>query len=478
MALLINTNIQSLNAQRNLNKTLSPLQKAMQRLSSGLRINSAKDDAAGLSIATRMSSQIRGLNQAIRNSNDAISLVQTAEGAIDEITNALQRVRELAVQAANATNTAVDRGALDLEAQQLLAEVDRIAIQTQFNNQTLLDGTLGTKAYQVGAYAGQTISVSITTGLKVSQVGSVAEQTGSALAGNAIGDNEVYINDVEIAQSQAGSEAGQADTSAYAIAQAISTSGITGLTATALTGTKTSTTASVGVDFSAAAETYTLVINGVTIVDLTSTDATSEDLTQSELVDQINLYSPQTGVTATVNGSDIELTTADGRNIDLTGTDDSGIGGGSVAFDDATSVITYGSIKLSSSANIEVNDTNNRLGFGAGTTTISALGSLASADVLSVDNSNTTMQRIDSALSVVANLRAELGAINNRFESTISNLSNMVENVTAACSRIMDADFAAETANLTKAMILQQAGISVLAQANTLPQNVLALLQG
>ncbi|PIW22790.1 MAG: hypothetical protein COW32_02710, partial [Candidatus Aquicultor secundus] len=213
MPLVINTNIQSLNAQRNLSKTLMPLQTAMQRLSSGMRINSAKDDAAGLAIAVRMNSQMKGLTQAVRNANDAVSLVQTAEGAIDEMTNALQRIRELAVQSANASNTALDRGATDKEVQQLVAEVDRIATQTQFNNQTLLDGTLGSKAFQVGANAGQTISVALAQGLKAGQIGQIADSTATAATSEAIvGSDNIQINDNKIIATVAGG-AGQTTSS-------------------------------------------------------------------------------------------------------------------------------------------------------------------------------------------------------------------------------------------------------------------------
>ncbi|GAB4387906.1 MAG: flagellin [Thermodesulfovibrionales bacterium] len=485
MALIINTNIQSLNAQRNLSKTLSPLETAMKRLSSGLRINSAKDDAAGLSIATRMSSQVRGLNQAIRNANDAISLVQTTEGAIDEITNALQRVRELAVQSANASNTSVDRGALDLEAQQLLAEVDRIATQTQFNNQTLLDGTLGSKSYQVGAYAGQTISVSITTGLKLTQIGQIAEATGSAVTTNALsnGGMTIAIGDgdaISIGASEDGTGAGQDDYSAYAKAEAIRAAGISGLTVTAQNSVE-ETTAFADITGAAADDTYTLTVNGVTVYDALNINGVT--LTAGDVAAQINLYSSDTGVSASVDATSgkITLSTTDGRNIsvqeDFAGTTGlSGVGLDDSIAGEGSAVETRGTITLSATENITLTGSYADIGHSA--TILRDSTTLSSIDVKSVTNANTTMKRIDSALSAVANLRAELGAINNRFESTISNLSNVVENVTAARSRIMDADFAAETANMTKALILQQAGISILSQANSLPQNVLALLQG
>ena len=478
MPLVINTNIQSLNAQRNLNKTLMPLQTAMQRLSSGLRINSAKDDAAGLAVAVRMNSQIKGLTQAYRNANDAVSLVQTAEGAIDEMTNALQRIRELAVQSANASNTALDRSATDKEVQQLIQEVDRIATQTQFNNQTLLDGTLGTKAFQIGANAGQTINVSLNQGLKSTQIGQIATDTGVAVSTTNIVDDSVYVNSTEVALSVAGSEAGQLADSAYAKAMAINSSGISGVTATTNATTNTNTNA-FGVTLDDVADHYKLEINGVNVYEHTG----AVTVTQSELVDTINVYASQTGVTAEVTGGSIKLTAADGRNIDIVSTE---LTAGSVANSYAyaasaagTIIKGRGTLTLSSSTNIDINDAGNRLGFGAGTSTITVdtTQNLSAVQVTDVDKSNDAINRVDSALNVISNMRADLGAILNRFTSTMSNLSNVLENITAAHSRIMDADFASETANITKAQILQQAGISVLAQANSLPQNVLTLLR-
>jgi len=475
MPLVINTNIQSLNAQRNLSKTLMPLQTAMQRLSSGMRINSAKDDAAGLAIAVRMNSQMKGLTQAVRNANDAVSFVQTAEGAIDEMTNALQRIRELAVQSANASNTALDRGATDKEVQQLVAEVDRIATQTQFNNQTLLDGTLGSKAFQVGANAGQTISVALAQGLKAGQIGQIADSTATTATSVAIvGGDNIQINDNKIIATVAGG-AGQTTSSAWSVANAINASGVSGVTATAVTGTTTSNVANKGIDFAAAADAYELDINGVTVFNYTATAAfTTEGLTQQQLIDRINMYSSQTGVGAALNGTNIGLTAADGRDI---GVDVTVTAGATAAFNaDST---THGFIELSSSDDIKITgDASNKLGFGAGATTITKdAQTLSNIDVKTVTGANNTMKRIDSALNVISNMRADLGAVLNRFQSTTANLSNVLENITAAHSRIMDADFAAETANITKAQILQQAGISVLAQANTLPQNVLTLLR-
>jgi len=473
MPLIVNTNIQSLNAQRNLSKTLTPLQTAMQRLSSGLRINSAKDDAAGLAIATRMDSQMRGIEQAIRNANDAVSLVQTAEGAIDEMTNALQRMRELSVQSANGSNTALDRQATDQEVQQLIQEIDRISTQTQFNSQTLLDGTLGTKAFQVGANAGQTINVTMSQSLRSNAIGQIATATGAVTAATwADGGLTVAIGSapaVSITGPVADATITQRSTdSAWAKAQAINTSGVAGLTVTA-TNAQTNrlgdTTAGTG-------QTYTLTVNDVSIY--AATDISSAVISASAIAAQINLYSTQTGVSAAYDSGsgNVTLTAADGRNI-ITA---QSFGGGASGGLNAALVGTLrGSVSLSASDNITMTGAFASLGLGA--TIAKDSSTISGITVQSADAANDAMKRIDSALSVISSTRATLGATLNRFSSTTSNLSNVLENITAAHSRIMDADFAAESANITKSQILQQAGISVLAQANTSTQSVLALLQ-
>ena len=473
MPLIVNTNIQSLNAQRNLSKTLTPLQTAMQRLSSGLRINSAKDDAAGLTIATRMDSQMRGIEQAIRNANDAVSLVQTAEGAIDEMTNALQRMRELSVQSANGSNTAFDRQATDQEVQQLIQEIDRISTQTQFNSQTLLDGTLGTKAFQVGANAGQTINVTMSQSLRSNAIGQIATATGAVTAATwADGGLTVAIGSapaVSITGPVADATITQRSTdSAWAKAQAINTSGVAGLTVTA---TNAQTNLLAGTTTSAG-QTYTLTVNDVPIY--TTADIGNAAISASAIAAQINLYSTQTGVSAAYDSGsgNVTLTAADGRNI-ITA---QSFGGGASGGLNAALVGTLrGSVSLSASDNITMTGAFASLGLGA--TIAKDSSTISGITVQSADAANDAMKRIDSALSVISSTRATLGATLNRFSSTTSNLSNVLENITAAHSRIMDADFAAESANITKSQILQQAGISVLAQANTSTQSVLALLQ-
>ncbi len=384
MALTINTNLFSLNAQRNLTNSQGPLGTALQRLSSGLRINSAKDDAAGLAISARFTTQIRGINQAVRNANDGISLAQTAEGALDEVTNNLQRIRELAVQSRNATNSATDRAALNTEAQQLKSEIDRVATATSFNGVKLLDGSFSSQVFQVGANVGETITIASITNAQTSQLGS------------------------------------------YSFAQ------VTGNAATAFT----------------AITAGDLTINGVSVGAIgADTNAANR---ASSISAAINSYASQTGVYATI-------LSASPTQVVLTNS-------GSVP---ATPNIIIALAGTASTATT---------GLTAATTTASTAAGFAALDISSAGGADTAMSAMDAALSAVNTARANLGAIQNRFTSVVANLQSTSENLIASRSRILDADYAAETAQLTKSMIVQQAGISVLSQANTIPQSVLALL--
>ncbi len=505
MALTINTNVASLNAQRNLGRSQGLLNQSLERLSTGLRINSAKDDAAGLAISERFTTQIRGLNQAVRNANDGISLAQTAEGALGELTNNLQRIRELAVQSANATNSASDRAALDQEVQQRLAEIDRIATQTAFNDQTLLDGTFGNAAFQVGANVGQTISVTLNTSLRTLSIGKTADYVGgtafdSSLAvgqqatgvdGSAIGSGELTIAigagqaSAVVASVAEGASAGLTASSAQAKAKALNSSGISGLTATANT---TAVFDFATVDDAA----YNLTINGQAIY--TARDFSTTNLTGTDFVTAINANGSATGVTASFDSaaSKVTLAAADGRdiiiaeadiaaatNVGLGITDDTLNNSVNDALDltaNATATVV-GSIRLTASEQLVIGGTTPaRIGF-TGTTLALGASALNTASVTTVANANTSINRVDAALNSVSSLRSQFGAIQNRFESTIANLQSVSENLAAARGRIQDADFAAETAALTKAQILQQAGVSVLAQANAQPQLALSLLQ-
>jgi flagellin len=480
MSFTINTNVASLNAQRNLSSSQSSLATALQRLSSGLRINSAKDDAAGLAISQRFTTQINGLNQAVRNANDGISLSQTAESALDELTNNLQRIRELAVQSANATNSASDRAALDAEVQQRTAEISRIATQTTFNGLRVLDGTAGSSVFQVGANVGDTISVNFSQGVRSNQIGQIATSTGTAVTNAALAAGDVSIQVgtgavVNVGATAAGTGAGQGADSAYAKVQAVNAAGISGLTASAAS---TVTGAFSNITNGDAAGTYNLAINGVAIYSGTGNVAAAGTLSGSDIATQVNLYSSQTGVVATVNGGNLTLTSNDGRNIAVTQTLTLGGTGGSGTGADGTLVATTrGTVTLAANQNITVGGGGiAKIGFTAGSIALDTQ-TLANVNVNSAVNANTAIQRIDAALTTVSSLRSNFGAVQNRFQSTISNLQAVSENLSASRSRIQDADYAQETANLTRAQVLQQAGVAILAQANAAPQSVLSLLK-
>ncbi|MGI9263092.1 MAG: flagellin [Woeseiaceae bacterium] len=482
MALTINTNVASLNAQRNLNRSQGLLNQSLERLSTGLRINSAKDDAAGLAISERFTTQIRGLNQAVRNASDGISLSQTAESALGELTNNLQRIRELAVQSANATNSASDRAALDAEVQQRIAEIDRISSQTAFNNQKVLDGSFGTAAFQIGANVGETISVTLNTGVGAGQIGQIAEGTSdTALTATALtaGGLTVKIGSADavgVGASVDGGGAGQEADSAFAKAAAVNAAGVPGLSATAQNSIEEGTAFDT-VTLDAAAETYSLAVNGVTVYSAAYSTA-DITITAANVADQVNLFTGETGVSATVDATSGALTfsTSDGRNIEVA---DTIVGSTNTGVDTSVQAqVNRGTITLSATDNITLGGTQeDRIGFDADETITKDTVTISAVNVLDVDGANNALKRIDSALTAVSGLRSQFGAIQNRFESTIANLQAVSENLAASRGRIQDADFAAETASLTKAQILQQAGVSVLSQANAQPQLALSLLQ-
>ncbi len=464
MAQTINTNIASMTAQRNLNSSQSSLTTSLQRLSSGLRINSAKDDAAGLAISERFTSQVRGLMQAARNANDGISLAQTAEGALKEVSNNLQRIRELSVQSANGTNSASDRAALQTEVSQLVAEIDRVASQTTFNDIKLLDGTFSNKAFQIGANAGETINVASITSSRTGDLGAALTSTvtsGAVTGGLTAGD--LLINGVDV-----GTVAGDAKTIA---AQINSLSGAN------VTASANSLTVA-GSSMTGAALTGTITVNGVSTASVTTTGTEATD--RALVVDAINAISAATGVTAVNTGADstgVELVAVDGRNVThsfstLTAAA-TGVGAAGTARSTLTLTGTTSSgIALTGAAETSAGFTDNQ------TVAASLTGTAISAtDVSTVTGANAAIASVDAALSTINSTRATLGAIQNRFESVVSSLQERSENLSAARSRIQDADFAMETANLTRSQILQQAGTAMLAQANSLPQNVLSLLR-
>lgn len=473
---MINTNVASLNAQRNLGSTSGAVSTALQRLSSGLRINSAKDDAAGLAISERFTSQINGLNQAARNANDGISLAQTAEGDLVQIGNNLQRMRELSVQSANGTNSQSDRDALNSEAAQLIAEIDRVASNSSFNGVKLLDGTFSSQQFQVGANAtaNDRVTVSSITSARTTALGAsyAATVTSSAVNSTAISAGNVTINGVAVIDSITdGVSTASATASAKAKATAINaTSGTGGVVATAVTdlaGGTTGTTAGTG----------TLTINGVTTATITlgATAATN----RTAVAAGINAISAATGVVATDDGTGIDLRAADGRNIVHSFTQASG------TFDATNSGVgaaatTLGTLTLTRTGAGGITAGGTVAIVGSPTTTASTQTGTAVSqlDISSVTGANTAIASLDAALTTINSTRATLGAIQNRFESVVSSLQVTSENLSASRSRIRDADFAKETAALTRAQVLQQAGTAMLAQANQLPQQVLQLLRG
>ena len=489
MASTINTNINSLTAQRNLGMSQASLSTSIQRLSSGLRINSAKDDAAGLAISERFGSQVRGLNQAVRNANDGISLSQTAEGALKASTDILQRVRELSVQSANATNSASDRQALQAEVGQLVAELDRISQTTEFNGSRLLDGSFGTQQFQVGANANQTI-VAATANLRTNVYGNNQVQAaGGAGTLAAAGSNSTTAGTLAINGALgSASVTVAANSSAKVNADLITAQeGNTGVSATART--------ELSLAF-ATAGAYTLTLqsdNTVTQAISFSLSAVATASGLSSAVAAINDQSSKTGVTASLNsaGTAVVLTNASGNDISVSDTAVANAGNVTVQKLDSAGASSGASAVLTADMNAATATVvgyitlDGEKSFAADVTTSNILASdvgstlkkVSDLDVTTFAKATDALKTVDSALAFVSGARAKLGALQSRFETTIANLEVTSENLSASRSRIVDADFAKETANLSRAQILQQAGTAMVAQANQLPQGVLALLR-
>jgi flagellin len=472
MSLTINTNINSLVAQNNLATNQASLATTMQRLSSGLRINSAKDDAAGLSIAERMTAQINGSNQAARNANDGISLAQTAEGDLSQISSNLQRMRVLAVQSANGTNSASDRAALDNEVQALSSEIDRVAQSSSFNGVHLLDGSFTAQNFQVGANstANDSITIAAIASARTSALGGYTTAVVGGFTTAAIASGDVVLNGVTVGASVATTTPGQSAASAYSIANAINAvSGQSGVTATAV-----ATTVAGGIPstFGAIAGGGTFTVNGVAVGAIAAGGAAPAQ--GANVAAAINLISGQTGVTAAAAASGaVTLTAADGRDIAL--------GAGWAVADSGltASATTHGKVNLASTGSAGITVAGATLASAGLTaaTTLATASYVSSMNVLTATSASAALGTIDGALSTVNASRASLGAIQNRFTSVVASLQTTAQNLTASVSRIQDADFAAETANLSRSQILQQAGTAMVAQANQQPQGVLALLR-
>ena len=495
---VVNTNVASLNGQRTLGATGTVLNQAIARLSSGLRINSAKDDAAGLAISQRMTAQIRGLNQAARNANDGVSISQVAEGALGEIGNMLQRMRELGVQMANDSNTASDRLSAQKEFSQLNSEIDRIGRQTQFNGKAVLDGTFTAQQFQVGAYATQTINVSIndsrSTAIGAYTAGS-NDNIGAAIArGASAGANGVAAQTITVG-GPVGSAAVSitANSTAKAVSDQVNAqAGSTGVTATA------STEAVISNMDSNAVGAITFTLTGRSSAAISASVATTTDL--GNLADAINANAAATGVTATLSADKAAITLAqeDGYDIkidDLNGGATSGspsvfnVGGkgnaGAVTLEDTQygggvtdSTTIAGKVNYASTGAFTLTASTGTTLVGGSGASAASLSAVSTAKLDTRVNAQSAITTLDGAITFVNDLRATLGATQARFESAVSNLQSTSQNVASARSRVQDADFAQETANLSRGQILQQAGTAMLTQANALPQSVLSLLRG
>ncbi|AMR66921.1 MULTISPECIES: flagellin [Pseudomonadaceae] len=539
MALTVNTNVASLNTQRNLNTSSKGLDTSLQRLSTGFRINSAKDDAAGLQISNRLTSQINGLNVATRNANDGISLSQTAEGALQQSTGILQRMRDLALQSANGSNGATERAALQGEVSQLQQELNRIADTTSFGGRKILDGTFGSQSFQVGANAFETISVSIGAA-SASRIGanrfnsSVAAGTASqaGISASSVADyTAMTATDIGFASSPADSSGltlkGKLGTASVALANGTSArelanavnnvAGSTGITADARTvvrlqntggGAFTNTQTAGNISFTLYGSNNAKEGDGVSI-----SVAMQDWGDLSGLADAINKETGRTGISAQVlndgtlemtseNGDDIGITeynaeavaddgtsttvTAEMQNmafngdngLDDTNSDASDTVGAVAALTGAgNGAVATGQVRFESADAFEVENFDSIDGGNQAASVFSTLEAVDEVDISTAVGAQNALGIISAAISNIDSQRAQLGAVQNRFDNTIANLQNISENASAARSRIRDTDFAAETSELTKNQILQQAGTAILAQANQLPQAVLSLLQ-
>jgi flagellin len=467
MALIINTNLSALNAQRNLSQTQSGLESAVRRLSTGLRINSAADDAAGLAISDRLTAQIRGLNQAVRNANDGVSMLQTADGSLQEISNLLQRARELAVQSANDSTNSSDRQSLNSEVSQIVAELDRLANTVQFNNKKLLDGTFSNQQLQIGANANQTVSFSIAS-VQTNALGAKV-LAGNAMSSTGFADftatSTITINGIAITLG--------AQTTIDGVINAINAK--TGDTkATAVKNSQTVVTDTGFVALTTAGATQTLTINGVAI-SLTTGNADAA----SSFVNTVNKFSNQTGVVAATNSVGITFTRASGGDISISETSAS-VGVGDAVASTASRTFNAGftiTVDLGESLTVASSSTATAIGFTTGVVTTTPTSKQISAlNIATASGANDAIQTIDFALNQLNKIRGDLGALQNRLTSAISSLQVASENLSAARSRIRDADVAQETAELTRTQILTQAGVAVLAQANQLPSVALSLL--
>ena len=493
MAITVNTNVTGMTAQRNLNQSSNALATSMERLATGSRINSAKDDAAGLQISNRLNSQVNGLGVAMKNASDGISIAQTAEGAMNESTNILQRMRDLSLQSANGTNSADDRKAIQKEVSALQSELTRIAETTSFGGQKLIDGSFGSRTLQVGANSNETIDLSLRN-VAANAIGSNRIDLSMGAAGPGLGAAEAgaSTNSSVLTGLQVNGKAiSPADNSAKSIAQAINTqSSITGVSAEA----RTSAQLSLGGTKPAGEYSFELKGSNTNAVTVSANLSNTDDLTA--FADSINAKSSETGIKASMDNGKLTLVSDTGEDISIENFKGSGgaatlsvqgLGFGTVPAtgapvtagaalvvaegDDATVV---GAVRLDSAETFSIaGDTTLDI---AAAGEVSKLSSVSKIDLSSQAGAQAAISVLDGAIGMIDSQRSDLGAMQNRLNSTINNLANTRENAAAGMSRIKDVDFAQETVNLTKQQILQQAGTSILAQAKQIPQAALSLL--
>ena len=513
---IVNTNVGSLIAKSSLAAQNKNMEASIEKLSTGLRINTASDDAAGMAISSRMESTIRGLSQAIRNSSDGKNMFDTIEGASLEAVNILQRIRELAVQSANDSNTGLDRSFLQKELTQLVAEVDRISSHTTWNGKKLLDGTLSGQQIQIGMFNDEDITFSV-DGMASGSIGNYEVDTVNEVDLHASAGAAVITDNTFTIVGSVGSKTvtATAATAKQHAAIANSVTAETGVTATAVTKVKINGLAKAG----------SATVNGSYSMGLQGTNTSATTITftidvasdMRALRDAVNNVSGTTGITAKMGatnadvilthatGEDIVITAFDNTGLDETATDHhtlavtalaadetaqaSGTVGAAVTDDGSgfqatlktasdapeLSTRTHGTVKFQSSEAFSISGYQTDALPSASTN--GSLASLASASLSTAVNAEKAIRIVDGALHKINTVRAELGAMSNRMDAAIDNLTNVVTNTQASQSHIQDADFAAETSKLTKAQILAQAATSMLAQANTSKQGVLSLLQ-
>jgi flagellin len=504
MALTVATNSGALMAQAAASSVNKSMETSMERLATGKRINSASDDAAGVAIASRLTSEIRGTNMAIRNAMDGQSLIDTAEGAHVEVENILQRMRELAVQSANDTNSTVDRSYLQAEVEQLTSEIDRISSTTSWAGINLLDGSFTTKKFQVGSGSGTLHEITTSMNSMASAAIGVHRLDGTAdgraaVAIGSITDPKAMTSMVVTGGTGAATVTSTAGDSVKTLATLVNAkTSQTGVTATAATNVKLSAISHAGT------VTFNLLGNNTTAQAFSVSVVDKDDLTS--LKDAINAVAGGTGITAAFDGSAksaLILTDADGDDIQFNTYTNSGNSVATLKLDamnfDATatsgtqvaitevnnSTIIGGTIRMEGSAAFTAGtQTGNTTGtgntgyFGTGVSDSSALTATSAIDVGTLTGAKSAIDILDGAMRMVSTQRADLGSVSNRIDSTVNNLTNIVSNLDAGRGRIEDADFAAETTNLAKTQILQQASTAMLAQANASKQGVLSLLQG